>query len=1132
MDFKTILRAIISNRSLTIEQQIAAIKFNLNAGEYREALKMNPVLDKFLRRDPFFRTVKDIRQKESYQFTGDLKKELRWIINLLEPHLETINKFLQYKNDFEVQCITADFLSAETTVDNVHEIFGVSLWSLEATLMIEEFKNGSESNWNKLSEFLKEIRNPFYEFIINNSSKRVESKLSHESYMSQFLNDVENITFQGIVKDFFIFKNLPFSDYDYSFPNLEGVLYVSNLFSVIDQYLILIDAIIYNVSITRDHDKLFLPFITAAKEKVPNDIRIMHIYNVVNEKRQTLFSDKMLLLPECMDLYYKGKFAEAAKFSQDCIKQFPNEYEFYEIYSKCLINLGEELPTPTNNSLSSRILINTYNLLKFEKKNESSYRELFKLCLVLLNTNMGRQIFSLLIEIEGIESSNYVIGFLSSAFVSPKLATVEVVKPTFQGNISKLKDYYSYKIQQFKLGVTLEPPFPTSTSVEQNTIFTAINFFSRKQYQDTISCLMSSSHLDANLYYYERKVSLLFHSYMELGQTELALSLFGDVFFDTTIVTRKLKYISLFEKLKGSQHKESINKLIEYPILASFIVKEYDLYEIYDDFMASKGLGHINEFDIELLKTDVPLQRIIYFLENVCTIDTLKYSTDYFSIGEVEEDRISILLKLTSINPQNKLAYDKEINEIYRVNSVRQVLKEVDEGRLYIDINALKDMQIKKFNADFKRYKEIEHSATSQQLIGFNAANTKDWDKALTEKVESTEMFNSADYLAFKSIYLESRDNFLFSKEYGLDSCLSTRIRHGALKNHIRSVFENLELVTSKLNDVYRTNEVWQNQLVYHPAINDLVQARLKEFSRDIDNYTIFIVDKLIQIQTEKTAGKEEALFRFFTNDEILFDYYTRNKALFVSVESTIDLMLTNLTNLTLFEIQKDIVDYFENTILKRFQEIIETTVTDLRNYGLPYDCQLIPMLIKSSTDIQQEIENISNWFYLNTTSSNTPLDIETIIDASVALTNKINPHYRISPKVTLNCESFSVFSNQVFIFNILFNNIIQHSKLDPEQVKIDITFDMVDDQYIQIKVSNNTNPQIDFTSNIQKLDKIQLDWNNHDSIGRSNEEGESGFDKIKRILIYESFIKTGKFEYFFENGTMSISLYLPFKKF
>ena len=168
---------------------------------------------------------------------------------------------MNYKNKFETHIILCEFEQAKTILNEIENIFGVSLWSIEANLIIEEQINGSESNWNKLSFYLSEINNSIYEFIINSSSKRIESKLSHESYLNQFQNDIDNINAYDYIEDFFVFKNFNLANYEYKYPNLESVLFVSNIFSIIDQYLILIDVILYNISESNENDKLFFPFI-------------------------------------------------------------------------------------------------------------------------------------------------------------------------------------------------------------------------------------------------------------------------------------------------------------------------------------------------------------------------------------------------------------------------------------------------------------------------------------------------------------------------------------------------------------------------------------------------------------------------------------------------------------------------------------------------------------------------------------------------------------------------------------------------------------------------------------------------------------------------------------------------------
>ncbi|MBS7229733.1 hypothetical protein KHA90_01740 [Flavobacterium psychroterrae] len=1130
MEYKKTIRLILGNRKLTVVNQINQIKILINAGEYKQALKSHPIFNKSLNKDPFFKSIENIFLKEPYSFTENFKKEFKWITNILENYLNEIDSFIVLKNKFEECIILDNFENASDILKDIENLFGISLWSIEANLIIEERVNNSESNWNKLSYYLKEIKKPIYEFTINSSSKRIESKFSFETFLNQFQNEIDTINAEGLIKDFLVFKNFNIVNYDYKYKNLESVIYVSNIFSIIDQYLILIDVILYNLATSVENDKLFFPFINLLKDNVPNDYRIWNIYNVINEKKELLIFENNNDILQCLNLYYSGDFEGALEISRIGIKTHPLEYEYYKTYCKSLINLEIDFVQTGLSKTIDEILKNTYDLLTFKNDKEKSWKDLLKSTLFLMNTNFGKQITGLMAEIEGKIEKNHIIGFLSSSFNSHKNLALIGNRNLIVENFKDLFSNHSFKVQYFKQGNDVKFLNSISKSKLQESTFEAIRSYQKEDFNKVIEILAEASDLDNLPYYYERKVSLLFYSFLNLGLLKEALNLFGEIFFNKTTLTRKLSYIDLYEEIKETRNKDFIIDSIEYPILYSLIVKEYDLYEAYDDFMCSINIFSIEEIDVYSFIEKYTLEKVVYFLSNVITIDTLKYSTEYNSISDVEEDRVKILEILISVDLSNKLIYEKEINEIYKINSVRKVLKEVDEGRLYIDVSSLKEIQIKNFSDQFQRFKEIEASSSTQNLIGFNTSNTKNWEKALTEKNDNIEEYNSANYLAFKSIYLESRENFLFSKEYGLDSCLSTRIRHGALKNHIRSVFEKLNLITSKINNQYKDNNIWRAQLVSTPELNIPVQLILKNFSKEIDDNTTFIVEKLIQIQTEKNSDKAEGLFQYYTNDELLYSFYNEAKEYFDSVESTIEMILTNFVNYTLINLQEDIVHAFSSTIPKKFQLIIENTIGELRNLNLPNECELISNLTKSSTEIQNELQYLSEWFYLNTTSSSSLLNIETIIDASLNLTNRINPLFNLKPEINVK-NIFAGYSNLIFVFNIMFKNVIEHSKLDTNKIKLRIDSSIEKDEFVLIKFTNNLNPNFDYSANRIKLEAIKENWNNHENIERSNKEGESGYDKIKRILLYEALAKTHRFDYELNKNSISITLYFPYKK-
>lgn len=1132
MDYKKIVRRILSNRKSSVLEKIDQIKRNVSSGNFGDALNLSLHLNKTLQKTPYFNSVEEIHIKEVFSFSQDLKIEFRWLTNILENYFEDLNEFVGHKNDFEKYLIIEDYQNAKLVLEIIELKFGVSLWSIESNLLIEDCVNGNEANWSLLSGYLTKIKNPIYEFIINSSSKRVESKMSFESFLNQFQNDIDIIKANGLIEDFFVFKNFNYPNYEYSYKNLESVYYVANALSVVDQYLILIDAIIYNIHKVSDYDRFYQVFLKKAKDIIVNDNRLVNLYNLINDKDDYDSNNEDELFFSCSNSYYKGQFSETLKQAEIGLKNNPLEFGFYEFYCKSLINLNRDfLPIGISGTVD-KILESVYGIFKFDNNEKKHFDYLLNNALRLMNTSFGKQIFSLLSEIEANNEVHYIRGLFSSNYTNSKFLYFFKKRENVLNNLKTLDNNFSFQVFRYKLGLDSNFQDPISEDERQNTIMDAIRYYNLKDYSKVISTLEGEEKLDDINYYKERKISLLFLAYLHENLINKALILFGEIYFGSNFKTRKINTFELFKKIKKCGNRKSFEGLIEFPNLMSLHCSEFDLYEIYDDFLYGIDIEDFKSLNVKSFVEQFGIKQTVYFLENVCVIDTIKYSSEYGSISEVEDERVRILRILIQINQENKDEYIKEINEILRINSVRKVLKEIDEGRLYIDVDNLKKSQIRKFKADFKRFKEIEQSSSVQKLISFNTSKKQNWDNLLSGGNTDIDSYNSAEYLAFKNIYLESRENFLFSKEYGLDSCLSTRIRHGALKNHIRSVFEKLNLVTSKLKSEYKDNEVWQEQLKNNFVENLRTQKTLKKFSSQIDDYTIFIVDKVIQIQTEKTKETEYGIFSFFTNDKILYEYFNRNREKFDTTETVIEMLLTNLVEHTLIALQRKIVKQFKGDISSVFQNIIDNCIEEIRGFKLPADCELIPNLIKSGTEIQKELEIISGWFYLNTTNSTSLLDIDTVIDASVVLTNRINPNFPIKPVIENNIAPFGVYSSTIFVFNILLNNVISHSKLLPEESDIKISIDLHEEKYVKIIFSNNLKKGEDYSENIKRLKEIKNNWNDHTNIERSNKEDKSGFDKIKRILIYDTYAKTDLFNFSFNENKLAIEIFFPFVKF
>src|SRR5690606_30103981 len=94
----------------------------------------------------------------------------------------------------------------------------------------------------------------------------------------------------------------------------------------------------------------------------------------------------------------------------------------------------------------------------------------------------------------------------------------------------------------------------------------------------------------------------------------------------------------------------------------------------------------------------------------------------------------------------------------------------------------------------------------------------------------------------------------------------------------------------------------------------------------------------------------------------------------------------------------------------------------------------------------------------------------------------------------------------------------------------INVNLSIVDNKYIRIDIKNNYY-DIDLVKAKSNLEIVKSTWTDFKNIERSNIEGESGFHKIKRIMIHEAKCMTEKFDFDITSDMITISLYLLFEK-
>lgn len=1125
------LRNILYNKRLSEGQKLAFLKKEVVSGEYEDAINSNAILKQNKLKHSKFTSAEAIIQRDTNGFTADLKKELYWILYNVKNESSIINQFLVSKHEFEKKFFLEDFSTATVLLDDIRGRFGENLWTIEMTLLLKEYQFGTNENWETLSNYLQKIGSPFYQFVINFYSKRIEQNMSYENCYSQFQNEFNEVLSESMVKDFLVFKSLITANFEYEHKNLEGVLLITNIFSTIDQYLLLIEVLTRLVSNNSNNNRLIANVVKKISPIIDKDFRLSNILNLIDDKSELIVLESNKNILPIIDEYSDGNFEKCLTL---CLEQFnekPCSFEIYEIYVKSLISLNYDFQRTNKSQIIDKILLDCYHSLLYDKNSELSRNKLLKLSLSFSSFDFGKQLFGFVIGLfnEPFINRWTTISCLSSIINNPKILSLK------SGNRFDLirkkylffEESISFQINMLISGIEVNQPLILKNEV-QYKIYLGRKYFIEEKYEDVINEL--EKFIDSKIapFYYDEILFLLYESYIAIGQLDKAILLAGTIMADKIFYTNKLDINKLCQQVQSKGIEYFIER-IETVIVFSYIMKDYDLYGVFADFISFYEDECPSKLNIDSLIKKFGKAKVIFFLKEICTTSTLKYSLELGSIDKVEQERFAICKILKDIDKPNSAIYDNEISEILRTTSVRNAIKEVNEGRLYVNIEGLKGLQLSNVKESFSRFKEIETIVKVKKLMGFNASKERNWMNG-SFSTEKKSQFDDPSFLAFKNIYIETREKFLYSKEYGLESCLSGRIRHGTLKNLLRRVFDNLNLVTAKTNDVYLENIYWATQFGPETEINKKIQDRLRKFSQDIDSLIYHTVENLIQIQTERDTTKPLGLFNYSTNDEALFSFYSEYKDLFTNYNSLISRIYTELVATTLLYI----VPYVQRTLTEKvknnYQELIERLQLDLKNITIPQNTDLFANISKSSTDIQTTIDNVSEWFIFSTTDSSSLLEIEIIINAAVEITNKFNSNCSINPQIIKKYpEDLSVISSSVmiYVFHILMDNIIEHSKLGSENLKITIEMFQIEN-FIEIKITNNIASNLDTNKISNKLLEVKNNWNNHENIERSNIEGGSGFDKIKRILLYDALAKTDRFEYSVSKKDVSISLFLP----
>lgn len=1032
-----------------------------------------------------------------------LEKELCWYGCILGSFSGQINQFITLEQDYSAAVLAGDLLCAQRVLNDIQEKFGVSVWLLENKISLLDQLGGikMQKEYHKSISDIQGLHQQV-EFFSYMFSFRAENNVSSKRFEEVLSERIQNVSenYQNYLHFKFNFFGTEEID------SFKTILEMDSGFSIIDRYLTFVR--ICQLICTKENTKRRNYVLDLVRNigKDIDDIRLQNMIYMFDFNNAERAGDYQRLL-SIYDHYLAGNYCECKKQCEELFNDRKFDcIELYSLYAKNLIRLGEEFSSQIENESLRYIIIK--NLIEiFEKKEKSSqaYLELLKIVCNFSSHNWASGLYNVLQE-----------NFNANKFDCSMMRYGEL-NSKFSLGLGKVKLFEDEERKAYIL--KLASVYPEATSIKLERIFECNCLDEALRELDELalsreSCIKHKAILnekfdcnnEAIRFFKQLQASLnvmdfevyatgLTRCYMK----EKMLLECAEVIIETVLKNEKLyKYLpcrELVEEIErgSSSHQGEIVIPIVYDLYSKFVSAEKDIAkaERCEDFLNFHEFEKPSEIQKEIRNFDK--SKLIYFLKNVCTVHVLENFITFDSSKDIESERLVICQLLMQLDPPNSDKYSREIKEITQKQMLQNALYEIEQSKIYVDVEALKISVSQKLKESFERYKSLPDSVENK-YIRFNLGRGE-------IVLPSNEKFS-----LFCSMFKELRDEFISSNIYGLDGYVSVRIRHGTLAGQIRSsmVVENLITAKDGETNIYKPNEYWVKK---YADINELgniqLVACLNEFSCSIDQLIDRVKNQCLQVKTENK--NEEGLFDFCISD-IEFQKFNLEANRCRDYEEFINFGIEELWIITERSLKLIREDFFK-TIKNEFNDIFDELVKKVQE--MKADCknefsELNVSINKARTSLSYELDTIASWFARSHESDIENYGIHLPIEIGIstilhAYPESFSHEINISGELTLKGNTLQSF---VDIIYTLLDNIVKHSKMKQKpKVSIDVKYN---DELLCLVIKNQVNNTLDIQKENEKLSDILSLLGEPQSWDNVRREGGTGFYKIKKMLIFD----------------------------
>ena len=263
---------------------------------------------------------------------------------------------------------------------------------------------------------------------------------------------------------------------------------------------------------------------------------------------------------------------------------------------------------------------------------------------------------------------------------------------------------------------------------------------------------------------------------------EIVLNLAANLVVDNIYASLIIPWRKIIDYIdKGSSEiRKNICTPILYYVFAYYIEKSTkdDLGIVCNDFFLMENIERPSEMHIFEGKYDKKM--LVYFLKNVCTTKIMDDALCIFeNTQERDQERVEICNLLTHLDPDYSKEYENEIREITQKLMINKELKIIDESRIHVNVDGIRDRLVNAEGAGNRFDKSLKNDF--QRYLFYRDEKMQQWMQFVHGEDSSYEKYaqlrSTSERLCI-DLVLKIRDAFVSSDEYGLNGYLSLNIRH------------------------------------------------------------------------------------------------------------------------------------------------------------------------------------------------------------------------------------------------------------------------------------------------------------------------------------------------------------------